>query len=88
MKSAENGLKKIGANDREPDSPQRHCHPIAVRVGLPHNWEFWHKFDSEMLRCASEVWVLRLPGWETSAGVKAERAIAHELGIPIKEIDP
>ena len=69
-------------------SPIAHCHPIAVRVGLPRNWEFWHKFDREMLRCASEVRILRLPGWETSAGVKAERDIAHELGIPINEIDP
>lgn len=69
-------------------SPIAHTHPIAVRTGLPRDWEFWQRFDREMLRCASEVRILKLPGWETSNGVCAERTIAHELGIPVVEIDP
>jgi hypothetical protein len=69
-------------------SPIAHCHPIAVRVGLPRDWTFWHKFDREMLRCASEVRVLKLPGWDRSEGVTAECAIAQELGAPVTEIDP
>lgn len=69
-------------------SPIVHCHPIAVRVDLPREWTFWERFDREMLRNAREVWILKLPGWETSRGVQAERAIANELGIPVTEIDP
>lgn len=69
-------------------SPIAHCHPIAVRVDLPRTWDFWQRFDRGMLRNARELWVLKLPGWETSAGVAAERAIATELGIPVVEIDP
>ena len=69
-------------------SPIAHTHPIAVRTGLPRDWEYWQRFDREMLRGASEVRILKLPGWETSKGVNAERAIARELGIPVVEIDP
>jgi hypothetical protein len=69
-------------------SPIAHCHPIAVRVGLPRDWTFWHKFDREMLCTAKEMWILRLPGWQESAGIRAERQIAAELGIPVTEIDP
>lgn len=69
-------------------SPIAHTHPIAVRAELPRDWEFWQRFDREMLRCASEIRILKLPGWETSKGVRAERAIASELGIPVTEIEP
>lgn len=69
-------------------SPIAHCHPIATRVDLPRTWDFWERFDREMLRNAREIWILKLPGWETSAGVKAERQIAIELGIPVREIEP
>jgi len=69
-------------------SPIAHCHPIAVRVGLPRDWNFWHTFDREMLKGASEFWILRLPGWDKSKGVAAEREIAESLGLPVVEVDP
>lgn len=69
-------------------SPIAHCHPIAIRVGLPRDWAFWKQFDREMLEGASAFWILRLPGWETSAGIRGEREIASELGVPVQEIDP
>ncbi|MBU2072740.1 MAG: DUF1937 family protein [Gammaproteobacteria bacterium] len=69
-------------------SPIAPCHPIAVRVGLPRTWDFWEKFDREMLKGADSFAILRLPGWDTSKGVAEERKIAEELGIPVTEIDP
>lgn len=69
-------------------SPIVHCHSIAVRVDLPREWTFWERFDREMLRNAQEMWILKLPGWEISRGVNAERTIAQQLGIPVKEIEP
>lgn len=69
-------------------SPIAHCHPIAVRVGLPRDWQFWEKFDRTMLSNAKELWILKLPGWECSRGVAAERAIAEKLGLPVRELDP
>ena len=69
-------------------SPIAHCHPIAVRVGLPREWAFWKQFDTVMLTAATSMHVLRLPGWENSKGVRAEREIAERLGLYIKEVDP
>lgn len=69
-------------------SPIAHCHPIAVRVGLPRDWEFWKKFDTEMIKRATQFLVLKLPGWELSRGVKAESEIAAAMGLIVGYIDP
>jgi hypothetical protein len=69
-------------------SPIAHCHPIAVRVELPRDWGFWQKFDREMIAKADELWILRLPGWDSSRGVAAERQIALDLGLNVVEVDP
>jgi hypothetical protein len=69
-------------------SPIAHCHPIAVRVGLPRDWTFWEKFDREMLRSATDFYVLRLPGWEASKGITGERQIAEAMGLRTVFIDP
>lgn len=69
-------------------SPIVHCHPIAVRYSLPRDWEFWHKFDREMLRGAHELRILKLPGWEESKGIAAEKQIAFEFYLPITYMDP
>ena len=69
-------------------SPIAHCHPIAVRVGLPRDWVFWEKFDREMLRCATEFIVLKLDGWEQSKGVRAESEIAKSMGLSVGYVEP
>lgn len=68
-------------------SPIVHNHPIVVKWGLPTDWEFWKKFDAEMICGADELWVLKLPGWDQSKGVAAEVAIAIDLDIPVTYID-
>lgn len=67
-------------------SPIVHNHPIAVKHGLPTGWEFWQKFDYQMIRASKELWVYQMPGWMESKGVQAERKIAVELCIPITYI--
>lgn len=69
-------------------SPIVHCHPIAVRVGLPRDWTFWERFDREMLSRATSFQILCLPGWGTSKGVKAEQAIAVDLGLTVTRVQP
>ncbi len=64
-------------------SPISHTHPIAEQCALPTDWEFWRKYDEVMLsRCQSLV-VLKVEGWETSKGVRAEMKIAKRMGLPI-----
>ena len=69
-------------------SPIAHCHPIAVRMGLPRDWTFWQRFDYEMLRGATQFFVLRLHGWGESRGIAGERDIATAMGLRTVFIDP
>ena len=64
-------------------SPIAHCHPIAMRVGLPTDWEYWEKFDRVMLQQCTELHVLQIDGWYESEGVRAEIEMAAQLGIPV-----
>lgn len=63
-------------------SPVAHSHPIAMH-GVPTTWDFWKQIDREYLRRCSSVFVLLMPGWETSVGVKAEMEFALKAGIPV-----
>jgi len=64
-------------------SPIAHSHPIAMRVGLPTDWEYWEKFDHVMLSRCTELHVLQIDGWYESEGVRAEVCMAEQLGIPV-----
>ena len=68
-------------------SPIAHTHPIALAGGLPLGWDFWEKYDRDMLNGCEAVWVLQLDGWETSKGVAAEIRIANEMGIPVRFVE-
>lgn len=69
-------------------SPIAHMHPIAVRCELPRGWDFWHRYDREFVLASEKVVVLMIDGWDTSKGVAAEVAIAHEAGIPVEYMWP
>lgn len=64
-------------------SPIVHSHNL-VKYGLPTEWSFWQRMDSEMLAQCKMVVVLALPGWDESEGVQAETHIARHLDIPIR----
>jgi hypothetical protein len=65
-------------------SPIAHTHPIAEAAELPLGWEFWAEYDRRMLAACDELVILQLPGWAESRGVRAEWAIARELGKPVR----
>jgi len=62
-------------------SPIVHNHTLAELVGLPKKWEFWKKFDEDMLSKADSFVILKLDGWKESTGVTAETEIAIGLGL-------
>ena len=68
-------------------APVVHGHPIAA-CGLPHEWSFWQSCDREFLAVCDEAVVLRIDGWQESAGVAAEIRLAAELGKPVRYLDP
>lgn len=67
-------------------SPIVHNHPIALYGGLPRTWDFWSKIDFAMLELCETMWVIQLPGWDKSVGVKAEIAFCQENAIPVKYV--
>jgi len=64
-------------------APIVHCHPL-VEYGFPTEWSFWERVDRAYLERCDELVVLMLEGWEESVGVRAELALAAELGKPIR----
>lgn len=49
---------------------------------------YWHEHSAAMLRFASVLGVLCLPGWDTSKGVARELSDAHAMPISIVTIAP
>jgi hypothetical protein len=68
-------------------SPIAHSHPVAQVGELPTDFTFWQSYDEAMISRCSEVWVLTLPGWSESVGVREEIAIARRLGIPVRYVE-
>lgn len=67
-------------------SPIVHCHELAKIWGLPKDRDFWRSYNYAMLERALGLRVLRLNGWQSSAGVKEEIADAERLNIPVSFI--
>ena len=67
--------------------PIAHSHPIAVQCELPKDWSFWEQYDTEYIKWVNEVWVVMIPGWDQSTGIKAETEIAEKMGKPVRFID-
>lgn len=68
-------------------SPIAHSHSIAVRFlhrDEEQTAKFWRPHNYAMLRRASALEVLMLPGWEESVGVTDEIRHAALLGISIR----
>ena len=65
-------------------SPLTHNVPL-IDLGLENRWEGgWESYDLGMLARMDGLYVLMVPGWEESRGVRAEIAHATELGLPIE----
>lgn len=67
-------------------SPIVHCHELAKRHSLPKDFDFWIQYNFAMLEKAGALFVLQLPGWETSKGVSAEIEFARKRHIPIQYV--
>lgn len=68
-------------------SPIAHTHPIAEAGNLPTGWMYWREYDIRMIGACDELYVLLLPGVESSKGVSEEIKIAHSLNKPVKYIE-
>jgi len=55
-----------------------------LKYGLPIGWDYWEKFNTQLLIRADKLFILKLKGWEASTGIQAEIALAREHKIPIE----
>jgi len=69
-------------------SPIVHCHELAKEHDLPTDADFWKFYNRTMLQGARELWLLLLDGWKESKGMKGERDMAIELGLPYRQVEP
>lgn len=67
-------------------SPIVHSHYVANHLSdeLRLDHEFWMQQDLAILRCASKMIVLKLPGWERSKGIAREIEAARKVNIPVE----
>lgn len=68
-------------------SPVVHCHPL-VAFGLPIDWMFWAQFCRAHFQRCDEMYVLCIPGWEHSVGIREETWMAQEFNIPVTALHP
>ena len=67
-------------------SPISYSHSLKPHEPADFN-EQWYAFDLDFLRRCDVVAVLRLPGWDTSKGVRLEIEEARRLGMHIIYLD-
>jgi hypothetical protein len=53
-------------------SPIIHCHPLDRMQAGKFDYRFWINWSAHMLDLADAMWVLMMPGWQTSRGIAAE----------------
>lgn len=69
-------------------SPIVYCHRMALIHKLPGDFAFWKEFNRKLLDRATDLWVLKLPGWEESLGVQSEIQMAKARNLPVAYHDP
>jgi len=69
-------------------SPIAYSYPLCRDAGMNPHWPGWYTFATMMLVRASAVYVLTLPGWRESRGVRAEVLQARGMMLPISGVDP
>ena len=69
-------------------SPIVYGHSIVVLHELPGTYEFWESFCLSLLHPADKMYVLCLPGWDVSTGMKGELEFALEMQMEIEYVVP
>lgn len=64
-------------------SPITQNHPMRDIIGLPGDWAYWQRIDTDYISASERLVIVTLDGWEQSTGVTAESKLAKEMGVPI-----
>lgn len=66
--------------------PVAYSHQFALQ-GMGGEWDTWERFDRVMIERCDELWILEIPGWEESKGIKAELNLAREMGKVVRFLE-
>jgi Domain of unknown function (DUF1937) len=69
-------------------SPIAHSYGIALHGQMRDDWKTWATHSAMMIYRSTQLWVLKLDGWEESEGIKQELILAGKAGKPITFVDP
>lgn len=70
-------------------SPLTHGHTLCEGSTLPEDFAFWRESClSHVNFWATDLYVLMVPGWDSSTGVNAEVEAATRKGLPVVRILP
>lgn len=67
-------------------SPLSHSHGIAHYIGNHMEHDFWLKQCLAFIPWCDELWIMQLPGWKESSGIKMEVEVAGKKNKNIKYI--
>lgn len=68
-------------------SPILHSHPVAMKHDLPTDFNYWQHLNRVFIAKLDEVWVIDIPGWRESVGVRGEIEYAQQIGKPVWILD-
>lgn len=85
---AAQALRTLLRNGLYSYSPIVHCHELAKIWDMPRESNFWDGYNYQMLKSSAGLFVLRLPRWNHSVGVKKEIVWAIELKLSISYLSP
>ena len=68
-------------------SPITYGHTLLTYTPMPTDWEFWRNFCLSFLQHSSELWIVKMEGWNKSSGVAEEIEFAIKNSIPIKYVE-
>jgi hypothetical protein len=55
-----------------------------MRGTVDGSWETWQQLDYDLLDASEEMWILALPGWNESVGVRAEAEYCAKNSVPVR----
>lgn len=69
-------------------SPLTMTHPIDLRMANDPGSDYWVAFDEAIMQHCSAIYILKLPGWDQSSGVRREIEFFKEQGIQPVYLSP
>ena len=63
-------------------SPIIQCHELAGRYGMPVDYIFWRQYNHALIDKSDGLVVMKVPGWQDSAGTQGEIGYAETHQIP------